>query len=74
MSSQTFWHQLTVPRAVGQDVIMENNVQSFISGMATDYNAMSVTAERSTLRKPPVGGTTIRVERTQSFCVRLVNV
>ena len=41
-----------------QDVIMENNVQSFISGMATDYNAMSITFKRNdSLPKgtPPTG-------------------
>ena len=41
-----------------RDVIMENNVQSFISGMATDYNAMSITFKRNnSLPKgtPPVG-------------------
>jgi hypothetical protein len=39
-------------------MIMENNVQSFISNMATDYNAISITFKRNdSLPKgtPPVG-------------------
>ena len=59
MSSQNLLGTNSLFRAPSeQDMIMENNVQSFISGMATDYNAMSVTFKRNdSLPKgtPPVG-------------------